>query len=77
MRKLQPLTEKVIASVTLSNIMALAVFEVDYADNDRIKTALVLGNERTPFVWCKVRYDVEGDAYINRLGERYYLQYFM
>lgn len=69
--------ESIKATLTINNMLSLAVFEIDYNVNDSLKTALVIGNERSPFVWCKVRYDKEGDAYINRLGERYYLQYFM
>lgn len=69
--------ESIKATLTITNMLSLAVFEIDYNINDSLKTALVMGNERSSFVWCKVRYDKEGDAYINRLGERYYLQYFM
>lgn len=69
--------ESIKAVLNISNILSLAVFEIDYNVNDSLKTALVMGNERSSFVWCKVRYDKDGDAYINRLGERYYLQYFM
>lgn len=69
--------ESIKATLTITNMISLAVFEIDYGVNDSLKTALVMGNERSSYVWCKVRYDKEGDAYINRLGERYYLQYFM
>lgn len=69
--------EGIKASLTITNMLSLAVFDIDYDINDSLKTALVMGNERSPYVWCRVHYDKEGDAYINRMGERYYLQYFM
>ena len=69
--------ESIKASLSITNMISLVIFEIDYSVNDSLKTALVMGNERSPFVWCKVHYDREGDAYINRLGERYYLQYFI
>ena len=69
--------ESIKASLTITNMITLAVFDIDYNVNDSLKTALVMGNERSSFIWCKVRYDSEGDAYINSLGERYYLKAFM
>ena len=66
--------ESIKASLSVTNLISLVIFE---SVNDSLKTALVMGNERSSFVWCKVRYDKEGNAYFNRLGERYYLQYFM
>ena len=69
--------ESIKAILTLTNMISLAVFEIDYNVNDSLKTALVMGNERSPFVWCKVRYDSEGDAYIFTGKQRRYLKDFM
>lgn len=76
MRKMR-CCEEIKASLSINNMLSLAIFEIDYSVNNSLKTALVIGKERSHFVWCKVRYDREGDAYINRMGERYYLKDFL
>ena len=68
--------EKPIATYSLGTWYAIGVFEIDYTD-DKMKIAQINGNERDAFRWVKIRYDVEGDAYIFTGGERRYLKDFM
>ena len=74
--KMYKLTTPAIATYSLATWYSIGVFEIDYTD-DRMKIAWINGNERDAFRWCKVRYDVEGDAYIFTGGERRYLKDFM
>ena len=42
-----------------------------------MKIAWINGDERGAFRWVKIRYDVEGDAYIFTGKQRRYLKDFM
>ena len=73
--KMYKLTTSPIAVYRTCTRFAIGVFEIDYTD-DKMKIAWINGNERDAFRWLKIRYDVEGDAYIFTGGERRYLKEF-
>ena len=69
------ITTPAIATYSMGAWYAIGVFEINYT-NDKMKIAWINGNERNTFRWVKIRYDVEGDAYIFTAGERRYLKDF-
>ena len=71
--KMYKLTTPPIASYSMGAWYAIDVFEIN---NDSVKIAWVYGDERSAYRWRKIRYDVEGDAYIFTAGERRYLKDF-
>ena len=71
--KTYKLTQKPIAIQHFTAYIAMCVFEVSHGIEVTVKTAAIMGEERTAYVWCKIRYDKNGAAYFLRLGERYYL----
>lgn len=71
--KTYKLTQKPLAIQSITAYVAMAVFEIAHDIDDTVKTAAIMGEERTAYVWCKIRYDKYGTAYFIRLGERYYL----
>ena len=74
--KMYKLTTPAIATYSLCTRYAIGVFEIDYTD-DKMKIAWINGDERGAFRWVKIRYDVEGDAYIFTGKQRRYLKDFM
>ena len=74
--KLYKLTTSPIATYSMGAWYAIGAFEIDYID-DKLKIAWINSFERSAYRWLKIRYDVEGDAYIFTAGERRYLKDFM
>ena len=74
--KLYKLTTPPIATYSMGAWYAIGAFEIDYTD-DKLKIAWINSFERSAYRWLKIRYDVEGDAYIFTGGERRYLKDFM
>lgn len=74
--KMYKITEKPIAIYSMG-VYGIGAFSTRYAVDDKIKVAWLYENERSAYRWLKVRYDVEGDAYIFMAGERRYLREFM
>ena len=74
--KMYKLTTPPIATYSMGAWYAIGVFEIRYAVDDKIKVAWLNENERSAYRWLKIRYDVEGDAYIFMAGERRYLKDF-
>ena len=68
--------EKPIATQAITAYVGMGIFEIRYAVDDKIKVAWLYENERSAYRWLKIRYDVEGDAYIFMDGERRYLKDF-
>ena len=73
--KMYKLTTQPIAVYHICTWFAIGVFEIDYTD-DKMKIAWINGSERDTFRWVKIRYDVEGDAYIFTGKQRRYLKDF-
>ena len=73
--KMYKLTTPPIATYSMGAWYAIGVFEIDYTD-DKMKIAWINGNERDVFRWVRIRYDVEGDAYIFTGKQRRYLKDF-
>ena len=73
--KMYKITGPAITMYHMSAFDAIGVFEIDYTD-DKMKIAWIAGNERDTFRWVKIRYDVEGDAYIFTGKQRRYLKDF-
>ena len=71
--KTYKLIEKPIAMQAITAYVGMGIFEIHHDVDDYVKTAGIMGDKRTTFVWCKVRTDKHGAMYFNRLGERYYL----
>ena len=74
--KLYKLTTPPIATYSMGAWYAIGAFEIDYTD-DKLKIAWINSFERSAYHWLKIRYDVEGDAYVFTGGERRYLKDFM
>ena len=64
--------EKPIATYAITAYMGIGIFEIKYGTDDYVKTAYIMGDERTSFVWAKIRYTQFGRPYFMRLGERHY-----
>ena len=73
--KMHKLTAPPIAVYHICTWFAIGVSEIDYTD-DKMKIAWINGSERDTFRWVKIRYDVEGDAYIFTGKQRRYLKDF-
>ena len=73
--KMYKLNASPIAVYHICTWFAIGVFEIDYTD-DKMKIAWINGSERDTFRWVKIRYDVEGDAYIFTGKQRRYLKDF-
>ena len=74
--KMYKLTTPPIATYSMGAWYAIGAFEINYTD-DKLKIAWINNFERSAYRWCKIRYDVEGDAYIFTSGTRRYLKDFM
>ena len=61
--KMHKLTTPPIATYSMGAWYAIGAFEIDYTD-DKLKIAWINSFERSAYRWLKIRYDVEGDAYI-------------
>ena len=75
--KMYKLTTPPIATYSMGAWYAIGIFEINYDINDSVKIAWINDNERSAYRWCKIRYDVEGDAYIFTGKQRRYLKDFM
>ena len=77
MKKMYKLDASPLAIYSMGAFYAIGAFEIRYDVDDKIKVAWLNENERSAYRWLKIRYDVEGDAYIFTGGERRYLKDFM
>ena len=64
--------EKPIAAYAITAYMTIGIFDIKYEADDYVKTAYIMGDERTSFVWSKIRYTQFGRPYFIRLGEYHY-----
>lgn len=64
--------EKPIAIYAITAYMGIGIFDIKYETDEYVKTAYIMGEERTSFVWSKIRYTQFGRPYFIRLGEHYY-----
>lgn len=65
-----------LAIYSMGAFYSIGAFGTRYDVDDKIKVAWLHENERSAYRWLKIRYDVEGDAYIFMAGERRYLRDF-
>lgn len=66
-----------IAIKTISNYRALALYDIEFAIDNRVLAGPVTDTEQRPPRWYPLRYDENGDPYFKRLGNREYLSDFM
>ena len=67
--------EKPIATYAITAYMGIGIFDIKYEIDDYVKTAYIMGDERTSFVWAKIRYTQFGRPYFIRLGKQHYFDY--
>lgn len=75
--KTYKITEKPIAIYAMTAYMGIGIFEIKYGTDDYVKTAYIMGDERSTYVWAKIRYTAFGKPYFIRLGERHYFDEMM
>ena len=69
--------EKIIAYRHITNFGGIAILEIKYGIDDKVKTAFYFGEGFKSTAWNKVYYAGSGDPYFKKFGIRYYLQDFM
>ena len=71
------MNKKVIATCQLTNFGGIAIFEVIYGIEDKIKFAYHNGEKFGRIATAKVRTNKEGDAYFISFGQKYFLNEFI
>ena len=71
------MNKKVIATCQLTNFGGIAIFEVIYGIEDKIKFAYHNGEKFGRIATAKIRYNKEGDPYFISGKQKYYLSEFI
>ena len=69
--------KKIIATMGLSNTGGIAIFDIVYGIEDKVKFAYHNGEKFSKLTTSIIRYDKEGQHYFNSGRQKYYLNEFI